>query len=265
MTEAEWLASEDPQAMLERHHRAPDRKLRLFACACCRLAWDCVPLGYHRRLVDVCEQFVDGGVGAGIIDLVRRRAQSEQPPRDGIAQAPDAALATVHPIAWVAARDALRTITTATCKRAVITASVNKPDLSSPVSVAAVQAWQEDWTRSEAWSTSGKVPWNDRHREAAQAAEQIAHLTARRLFASALRCVFFSTFRLVELDPTFRTVTVVAIARQMYASRDFSAMPILADALQEEGCDSDDVLSHCRGPGPHARGCWVVDRVLGKE
>jgi hypothetical protein len=57
---------------------------------------------------------------------------------------------------------------------------------------------------------------------------------------------------------------VVAFARQMYESRDFSPMPILADALQDAGCDHPDVLAHCRGPGPHVRGCWVVDLVLGK-
>jgi hypothetical protein len=51
----------------------------------------------------------------------------------------------------------------------------------------------------------------------------------------------------------------------MYASRDFSAMPILADALQDAGCDSDDVLNHCRGEDSHVRGCWVVDLVLSKE
>jgi hypothetical protein len=47
--------------------------------------------------------------------------------------------------------------------------------------------------------------------------------------------------------------------------RDFSPMPILADALQDAGCDNADILDHCRGPGLHVRGCWVVDLVLGKE
>jgi hypothetical protein len=42
-------------------------------------------------------------------------------------------------------------------------------------------------------------------------------------------------------------------------------MPELADALAEAGCSNQDILSHCRGPGPHVRGCWVVDLVLGKE
>jgi hypothetical protein len=48
----------------------------------------------------------------------------------------------------------------------------------------------------------------------------------------------------------------------MYDSRDFSLMPILADALQDAGCDSADILTHCCGPGTHTRGCWVVDQVL---
>jgi hypothetical protein len=51
----------------------------------------------------------------------------------------------------------------------------------------------------------------------------------------------------------------------MYESRDFGAMPILADALQDAGCTSDDILKHCRDAhATHVRGCWVVDLVLGK-
>ena len=51
----------------------------------------------------------------------------------------------------------------------------------------------------------------------------------------------------------------------MYESREFSAMPILADVLEDAGCDNDDVLAHCRDPqAVHVRGCWVVDLVLGK-
>ena len=50
----------------------------------------------------------------------------------------------------------------------------------------------------------------------------------------------------------------------MYDDRDFAAMPILADALEEAGCDNADILAHCRAPGVHVRGCWVVDLVLSK-
>lgn len=86
------------------------------------------------------------------------------------------------------------------------------------------------------------------------------------LFCDLLRDIFGHVFRAVIFSPEWRTDTTVSLARQMYESRDFSAMPILADALQDAGCDSDDILSHCRGPkATHVRGCWVVDLVLGKE
>jgi hypothetical protein len=80
-----------------------------------------------------------------------------------------------------------------------------------------------------------------------------------------LRDIFGNPFRPVTFSSEWRTDTVLTLARQMYASRDFGAMPILADALQDAGCENDDILNHCRGPGPHVRGCWVVDLVLGKE
>jgi hypothetical protein len=83
--------------------------------------------------------------------------------------------------------------------------------------------------------------------------------------ARLLRDIFGNPFRPVPFSPSWRTDTAVSLARQMYPAREFSAMPILADALQDAGCDNDDVLNHCRGPGPHVRGCWVVDSVLGKE
>jgi len=86
-----------------------------------------------------------------------------------------------------------------------------------------------------------------------------------RLCAKLLRCIFGNPFRPVTFSPEWRTSTAIMMAQGMYESRDFGAMPILADALQDAGCDNDDVLTHCRGTGPHVRGCWVVDLVLGKE
>jgi hypothetical protein len=80
-----------------------------------------------------------------------------------------------------------------------------------------------------------------------------------------LRDIFGNPFRLAAVDPSWFTSTVLALASQMYDSRDFSPMPILADALQDAGCDNDDILNHCRQPGEHFRGCWVVDLLLGKE
>jgi hypothetical protein len=86
-----------------------------------------------------------------------------------------------------------------------------------------------------------------------------------RIAQSVLLDLYGNPFRPVTLDPALLTSTVTALARQMYETRDFSAMPILADALQDAGCENAEILDHCRGPGPHVRGCWVVDLVLGKE
>ncbi len=80
-----------------------------------------------------------------------------------------------------------------------------------------------------------------------------------------VRDIFGNPFRPVAFAPEWHTETAVTLARQMYESLDFSTMPILADALQDAGCDNSAILYHCRGSGPHVRGCWVVDLVLGKE
>jgi hypothetical protein len=82
--------------------------------------------------------------------------------------------------------------------------------------------------------------------------------------AGLLRDVFGNPFRPVAFDPTWRTPTAVAVALRMYDDRAFDAMPVLADALQDAGCEALDILGHCRRPGEHVRGSWVVDMVLGK-
>ena len=72
-------------------------------------------------------------------------------------------------------------------------------------------------------------------------------------------------FRPVTLDPTWLTSTVVALAEGIYQDRAFDRMPILADAIQDAGCDNDDILTPCRDAArTHVRGCWVVDLVLGR-
>jgi hypothetical protein len=83
-----------------------------------------------------------------------------------------------------------------------------------------------------------------------------------------LHCVFSNPFRPVTLDPKWllwNHGTVPAIARRVYDERAFHDLPILADALEDAGCTDQDILAHCRTGGPHVRGCWVVDLVLGKE
>jgi hypothetical protein len=79
------------------------------------------------------------------------------------------------------------------------------------------------------------------------------------------RDIFGNPFRPVTLDPRWQTSTVVDLAAAIYQERAFDRMPILADALMDAGCDNDDILNHCRGPGPHVRGCWPLDLLLGNE
>jgi hypothetical protein len=69
--------------------------------------------------------------------------------------------------------------------------------------------------------------------------------------------------RPIVLEPSWRTEGVVGLVSSIYAERAFDHMPILGDALEDAGCADDDILGHCRWGGPHSRGCWVVDLVLG--
>jgi hypothetical protein len=105
-------------------------------------------------------------------------------------------------------------------------------------------------------------PAESRHRRrwfAAERREVVAQI-------SLVYEVCGNPFRPATFSPTWRTSTAVALAKTMYESGDFGAMPILADALQDADCDSEDVLTHCRDAKQiHVRGCWVVDLVLGKE
>jgi hypothetical protein len=80
-----------------------------------------------------------------------------------------------------------------------------------------------------------------------------------------LRDILGNPFRSITLDPAWLTPTVIRLAQTIYDDRAFDRLPDLADALHESGCDNDEILGHCRGPGPHVRGCWAVDMVLGKK
>lgn len=81
--------------------------------------------------------------------------------------------------------------------------------------------------------------------------------------AALLRDIFGNPFRPIALLAEWRTETAVALARRMYQSRDFSAMPDLSDTLEAATCDNEYILDHCRSSGPHVRGCWVIDLLLG--
>ena len=93
---------------------------------------------------------------------------------------------------------------------------------------------------------------------------RLPQLLDRKRQARILRDIFGNPFRPVTFDPTWQTSASVSLAQSMYDSRDFAAMPVLADALEEAGCRQEEVLGHCRDEKQiHVRGCWVVDLVLG--
>lgn len=113
----------------------------------------------------------------------------------------------------------------------------------------------------EIWyATMADVP------RAAQGTAGDNHLSRRKIAAGLVRDVFGNPFRPAALDPAWLTSTAVALAQGIYADRAFDRMPILADALQDAGCENEDVLKHCRDEKQvHVRGCWVIDLLLGKS
>ena len=101
--------------------------------------------------------------------------------------------------------------------------------------------------------------------EAELEAEQEAE---RVLQCEILREFFGNPFRSVAVEPSWLTWsdgTVPRLAQAIYDEGAFDRLPVLADALEETGCTNADILGHCRGPGPHVRGCWIVDLLLGKK
>jgi hypothetical protein len=79
-----------------------------------------------------------------------------------------------------------------------------------------------------------------------------------------IRDIVGNPFRPVALDPAWRCPICVALASGIYRASAFGQLPELGAALAQAGCTSEQILDHCREPGPHVRGCWVVDLVLGK-
>jgi hypothetical protein len=102
----------------------------------------------------------------------------------------------------------------------------------------------------------------DRREDQAVGQKQTAEASA---LAHLLREQLGNPFEAYPFEPAWRTETVVALATGIDAERAFDRMPILADALEEAGCDERAVLDHLRGPGPHARGCWVLDLILTRD
>jgi hypothetical protein len=213
MTEQEWLACTDPQAMLAvLRGKQFERKLRLFLVADARSVWDQISEQTWRTAVETAERFADGLATKD--ELERINIQLFRELSDGII------------------RDRFSSGSKQACLLSLCTTFTNVPTV-------------EQLERRTAW----------------QNGRELASLPQPAL----LRDIFGNPFRPVTFNPAWRTSNVIALAQAIYDDRAFDRLPILADALEDAGCDSADVLNHCRPPGEHVRGCWVVDLVLGKE
>jgi hypothetical protein len=233
MTEQEWLEAISPgggvhylcDSGLGTHRRkAGRRKLRLFACACARRIWDLIPPGPHRQAVEDGERLCEG--------IGKAKSSDELINLDvrgsGLSRvhAADAAAACIEKTIWWAA------------------------SFGSQAAARAVA-----WARMEALATE-----DHRHYRQAEAEEELAQV-------ALLRETFGNPFRLVKPDPAWlrwNDRTVPAMAQAIYEERAFDRLPVLADALTDAGCEDEAILSHCRSEGPHQRGCWAVDLLLGR-
>jgi hypothetical protein len=243
MTETEWLTCADPSMMFEALGSIrTERKSRLLAVACFRRTWAFLDDERCRRLVDVVERYVDNLASAD--EWIAATAEAQQAERD----------ATDHAVQLFNRLDR---------------------DLRAEADASARRSWLFGAAHGLSGNRNAKPEeWNSqtltvfRHTTSASARPRYAteweyhsELLAQCVL---LRDIFGSPFRSIPFRRRWRTETVSMIARQMYESRDFGAMPILADAIQDAGCSNDDILDHCRGESPHVRGCWVVDVALGK-
>jgi hypothetical protein len=229
MTEAQWLTAKDPDVLLDYLEEQPvppsERKARLFAVACCRRVWDLLSEDC-REAVEVIERYADGDASALDLASVRATALSA----GGRGPAGQAAWA-VH---WAA-------------NRRVVQVLRNICDgIIGAASKAAVHA--AEVKSAHAWNVAS----------AAVAREQ----------AELLRDCFGNPFRPVSVEAGWLAWgggVVRHLAQAIYTEEAFDRLPVLADALEEAGCSDADILGHCRQPGEHVRGCWVVDLVLAKR
>jgi hypothetical protein len=228
MTESEWLACTDPEPMLDfLRGKASDRKLRLFAVACCRRIWKVVHSDYHR-LAELTERYADG-----------KASQEEL----------IAAIEEAHDSDWTAGL-------------AFEDATGFGEDYAAGDDMADAAGYA---TGNAAHASADAATDYPTHRETSPewAAAHKAELRAQAtLLRDVFGCLFFRSF---TTDLHWLTPTVKQLAEAIYEDRDFDRLPILADALEEAGCFNADLLDHCRQPGPHVRGCWAVDAVLGKQ
>jgi hypothetical protein len=227
MAEADWLACTSPVPMLySLRDMASERKLRLFAVACC------------RRMLRAAEGSTDSRWTRHPDPRSRRAAEVAERYADACATAEE--LAAFH-----VARGSPRPVMFADAFHAADEVVKQATDAAGS---AAWGPWPDAGTDFERVKTA----------EAAERAAQVALL--RDLFGNPFRPVGFDPSWL-----SWNQGTIASLARTIYDGRTFDLLPILGDALQDAGCADEAILGHCRMMGEHVRGCWVIDLLLGKE
>jgi hypothetical protein len=227
MSEAKWLAATSVIGLdLWRSAKQQHRKWRLFGVACCRRAMTVANEPRLEPLAVAAEQFADGEITWEDVKRVRKLLPL-------VNKEVGDPFGPKEPL-----KDTLHGLDKVTSNKPVESLGADQP------CYFAFAALARKSTSTEAWT------------QAAKAEEKVQLELAR--------CIFGNPFRPVEFDTLWRSETVLALATGIYTERAFDRLPILADALEEAGCDHSDILTHCRGPGPHSRGCWVVDLVLKK-
>jgi hypothetical protein len=243
--EEEWLTGTDPEAMLAfLRDKGSERKLRLFACACCRRIRDFLPTDACLQGVEVAERYADsaatGRERSSALSAVIASAEEEGITLFGDLEAESIEWGAVPGgLAFMAVVEVLGGRTFEVARAAMAAASEAACDASRHQNgiEAARSAFKEDY-----------------------ALEQAAQ-------ALILRDLFGNPFRPASLNPAWlwwNDGTLPGMAQRIYAERDFSALPILADALEDGGCGDLAILEHCRRPGEHYRGCFVVDAIVGR-
>jgi hypothetical protein len=229
MTEAGWRACSDLDLMLRfLRRKASDRKMRLFACSCCRRIWHLLPHDACRQAVETAEGYADGVREKRDLAAARDAVNATHPPVDHDNYDP-----TPPPPSFWASSSANGT------------------------------AWKSDYGKNETYPAT--VARDARSAVAAQQ-QEAESLAQGRL----LHDVFgpFPCYPKPAIDlgcMAWNEGLLPKLALAIYEDRAFDRLPILADALEEAGCSDEAILSHLRSAGPHVRGCWALDLVLGRE
>jgi hypothetical protein len=262
MTEAKWLSWPDPYDLLEQCLicELTERRLRLFACACCRRLWDRLEDDRLRVAIAVAEQFADSQATPEELEDARKMAANFLNDYILYYWADDELVAedTDPNDLSTEERDAIEM---ALERRSDADEEERRWAVRhAAVAVVAASSRDGDDGKSYLHQTETVIL------ETSQAqANFVGWHAERHLQANLLRDIFGNPYRQPSLKSNWILPTVIDLARSIHSHRAYDRMAMLGDALEEAGCDNADVLSHCRSGTEHVRGCWVIDAILGRS